>query len=137
MNVVLRAIFTVYQFLLLLLTWIVAWIVQEIAKIILTITGAKKPAKDWWCSKIFRALNQIVINLINNAIKYTEAGKVVVELSRRNDLKHSYVEVSVSDTGSGIRAEDQAKLFQAFSQLDSSSTRQFEGTGLMCFGEQE
>ncbi len=65
MNVVLRAIFTVYQFLLLLLTWIVAWTIQEIAKLILTIGGAKKPTKDWWCSKIFRFLNQITMCHLN------------------------------------------------------------------------
>ena len=73
-----------------------------------------------------RALSQIVINLINNAIKYTDHGEVCVTLSS----DETNATIGVSDTGSGIRQEDQAKLFKAFGQLDTSSTRRFEGTGL-------
>ncbi|MEO8670448.1 MAG: ATP-binding protein [Tahibacter sp.] len=90
----------------------------------------RMPAEEIIIRTDHRALSQIVINLTNNAIKYTETGKVIVELSRRQDREGRFVEISVRDIGSGIRAEDQAKLFHAFSQLDSSSTRQFEGTGL-------
>jgi len=75
-----------------------------------------------------RTLSQIVINLINNAIKYTDVGNVVVTVARVREAEG--VAIGVADTGSGIRSEDQAKLFQAFSQVDSSSTRRFEGTGL-------
>ena len=77
-----------------------------------------------------RALSQIVINLASNGIKYTLQGRVTVALARRQDQGHSYVDIEVADTGMGIRGEDQAKLFQAFTQLDSSSTRRYEGTGL-------
>ena len=77
-----------------------------------------------------RALTQIVINLINNAIKFTEQGSIRVSLSQRISDGASLTEISVEDSGSGIRAEDQAKLFQAFSQLDSTSTRNVEGAGL-------
>ena len=77
-----------------------------------------------------RALTQIVINLINNAIKFTEQGSIKVSLSQRMSDGASLTEISVEDSGSGIRAEDQAKLFQAFSQLDSTSTRNAEGAGL-------
>jgi signal transduction histidine kinase len=77
-----------------------------------------------------RTLSQILINLINNAIKYTESGSITVTLDRRDGRGRRVVEVSVADTGCGIRSEDQARLFQAFSQVDSSSTRRFEGTGL-------
>jgi signal transduction histidine kinase len=77
-----------------------------------------------------RALVQIVINLVNNAIKFTETGSVKLALSQRSELDAIVTEFAVSDSGAGIRAEDQAKLFQAFSQLDSTSTRHVEGAGL-------
>ncbi|HEY8101352.1 MAG TPA: PAS domain S-box protein [Burkholderiaceae bacterium] len=77
-----------------------------------------------------RALSQIIINLINNAIKFTDVGHVQVALNRYQTGDEKFLDISVTDTGSGIREEDRSKLFQAFSQLDSSSTRRFEGTGL-------
>ena len=77
-----------------------------------------------------RALTQIVINLVNNAIKFTEHGSIKIALSQRPGEGGALTEISVQDTGSGIRPEDQAKLFQAFSQLDSTSTRNVEGAGL-------
>jgi signal transduction histidine kinase len=77
-----------------------------------------------------RALTQILINLLNNAIKFTEHGSVRIGLTRRLDGGRIVTEFSVADSGSGIRKEDQAKLFQAFSQLDSTSTRHAEGAGL-------
>ncbi|MTW10813.1 response regulator [Pseudoduganella eburnea] len=78
-----------------------------------------------------RALAQIMINLANNAIKFTEKGMVKLALSQRTDEEKSLItEFSVTDSGSGIKEEDQAKLFQAFSQLDSTSTRHAEGAGL-------
>lgn len=77
-----------------------------------------------------RALSQIVINLANNAIKFTEEGSVVIAASRRQRTNGTFTEISFTDTGCGIRAEDQARLFQAFSQIDASSTRRHEGTGL-------
>ncbi len=77
-----------------------------------------------------RALAQILINLVNNAIKFTERGTVRVSLSQRPDDGHTLTEMSVADSGAGIREEDQSKLFQAFSQLDSTSTRHAEGAGL-------
>lgn len=78
-----------------------------------------------------RALAQIMINLANNAIKFTEKGMVKLALSQRTDDEQAEItEFSVTDSGSGIKEEDQAKLFQAFSQLDSTSTRHAEGAGL-------
>ncbi|SHN41141.1 Signal transduction histidine kinase [Duganella sacchari] len=78
-----------------------------------------------------RALTQILLNLGNNAIKFTEAGTVRVTLTEQpaEGGKH-FIEFSVADSGAGIREEDQNKLFQAFSQLDSTSTRHAEGAGL-------
>jgi two-component system sensor histidine kinase/response regulator len=77
-----------------------------------------------------RALTQILINLANNAIKFTERGMVRITLSQRQDPDGITTEFTVSDSGAGIREEDQSKLFQAFSQLDSTSTRHAEGAGL-------
>jgi signal transduction histidine kinase len=77
-----------------------------------------------------RALSQILINLVNNAIKFTEAGEVTVVLSQRPSVKGNITEISVADTGVGIRAEDQARLFHAFEQVSSSEMRRREGTGL-------
>ncbi|AQR71022.1 hybrid sensor histidine kinase/response regulator [Janthinobacterium sp. LM6] len=77
-----------------------------------------------------RALTQILINLLNNAIKFTEQGTVRISLAQRDEDGVLVTEMSIADSGAGIKEEDQAKLFQAFSQLDSTSTRHVEGAGL-------
>ena len=77
-----------------------------------------------------RALTQIVINLLNNAIKFTDTGSVKVSLAQTMEGGELVTVFAVSDTGTGIKPEDQPKLFQAFSQLDSTSTRHVEGAGL-------
>jgi PAS domain S-box-containing protein len=77
-----------------------------------------------------RALHQILLNLANNAIKYTERGSVYFEIPRPERQNGRVIEIRVRDTGMGIRDEDQPRLFQAFEQLDTSSTRQFQGVGL-------
>ena len=73
-----------------------------------------------------RSLQQILINLTNNAIKYTLEGRVCIGVHRAGDS----AEISVEDTGIGIREQDRDRLFQAFAQLDTSNTRRFEGAGL-------
>jgi protein-histidine pros-kinase len=77
-----------------------------------------------------RALNQILINLVTNAIKFTDDGSVVIRMQTEfvDGVPHRVF--AVADTGCGIAPDDRQRLFQAFSQLDSSSTRQHEGTGL-------
>jgi PAS domain S-box-containing protein len=77
-----------------------------------------------------RALNQILLNFVNNAIKFTEAGRIVLALSQRSEEGFTFTRFTVTDSGVGIRPEDQAKLFQAFTQLDTGPTRRYEGTGL-------
>jgi PAS domain S-box-containing protein len=74
-----------------------------------------------------RALSQIIINLVGNAIKFTERGGIVLD-ARRMDGTPEGVQISVEDTGAGIRPEDQAKLFAAFSRVGGAI--QHEGTGL-------
>jgi protein-histidine pros-kinase len=75
-----------------------------------------------------RALSQILINLVNNAIKYTEAGRVRLEVG--GDGRAGPTRFRVIDTGRGIKPEQREKLFEAFEQLGDSATRRYEGTGL-------
>jgi protein-histidine pros-kinase len=77
-----------------------------------------------------RALRQILINLSNNAIKFTDEGQVRLELTRRADGGDPLVRFNVVDTGRGIAADDQERLFAAFEQVGSGSARPYEGTGL-------
>ena len=77
-----------------------------------------------------RSLKQILINLVNNAIKYTEHGTITIGASRRRTNGKRLVDISVSDTGIGISDSDRERLFQAFQQIDPSSTRRYEGAGL-------
>jgi len=76
-----------------------------------------------------RALSQIIINLANNAIKFTERGSVHLKVNPGEANGKRMVEFSVEDTGVGIRPEDQVKLFAAFAQVDQAR-RSREGTGL-------
>ena len=76
------------------------------------------------------SVSQIIINLSANAIKFTEAGGVVLKLQQRRRKAHVATTICVADTGSGISPAQRAKLFQAFTQLDAGSTRRHDGTGL-------
>ena len=73
-------------------------------------------------------LEQVLMNLVTNAVKFTpEFGSVTIE---GRPLSTGFVEVRVSDTGIGIRAEDFDRIFERFSQIDNTSTRSQGGTGL-------
>ena len=76
-------------------------------------------------------LGQVLINLANNAVKFTEAGEIVVSTRLIKEEKDQVsLEFSVSDTGIGLTPEQIDRLFEAFTQADSSTTRKYGGTGL-------
>ena len=75
-------------------------------------------------------LKQILVNLVGNAIKFTETGSVRLVARFVGDGADPYIQFDVIDTGLGMTEEQVERLFQAFSQADSSTTRKFGGTGL-------
>ena len=76
-------------------------------------------------------IRQVIVNLIGNAIKFTERGEVALEVSLDEGNEHEWhVHFVVRDTGIGIAPEKQQQIFEAFSQADNSTTRRFGGTGL-------
>jgi PAS domain S-box-containing protein len=76
-------------------------------------------------------LRQVLVNLLSNAVKFTEKGEVKVKITSSpiNETEHE-VHFEVSDTGIGISPDQQSRLFQSFSQVDTSITRKYGGTGL-------
>ena len=77
-------------------------------------------------------LRQIITNLVGNAIKFTDAGDVIIRLqtSDSSDAEIPFVNIEIIDSGIGMNADQQARIFDAFSQADSSIARRFGGTGL-------
>jgi adenylate cyclase len=74
-------------------------------------------------------LKQILLNLLSNACKFTKQGEVALRVKRVVDGRN-WIEIAVADTGIGMTPEQQAKLFEEFTQADSSTARQYGGTGL-------
>ena len=76
-------------------------------------------------------INQILINLLGNAIKFTNEGHIILKVNIINDGKESYlIKFSIEDTGVGIPSNKQKQIFESFTQADGSTTRKFGGTGL-------
>jgi two-component system sensor histidine kinase/response regulator len=76
-------------------------------------------------------VRQILVNLVGNAIKFTQHGEILVSVALHSENEQKVcLQISVSDTGVGIPADRQAKIFEAFAQADGSTTRKFGGTGL-------
>ena len=75
-------------------------------------------------------VRQIVLNLLSNACKFTEGGEVSLTVARQTAGGKDWIQFVVADTGIGMTPEQQARLFQEFSQADSSTTRKYGGTGL-------
>ena len=77
-----------------------------------------------------RRLRQIVLNLVDNAIKFTDQGTVTVRIDSRQEDGRIWVRWTVTDSGIGIRTEDRNRLFEPFVQLDQSNNRRYGGSGL-------
>jgi signal transduction histidine kinase len=75
-------------------------------------------------------LKQVLLNLIGNAGKFTEKGTITLNVRRERDFEGNWIEFRVIDTGIGMKPEQLAKLFQAFTQADAATTRKYGGTGL-------
>jgi PAS domain S-box-containing protein len=76
-------------------------------------------------------LRQILLNLLSNAIKYTDKGHISLSIIvQKRKSEQIWLEITVADTGKGIKPEDQAKIFDSFVQVDSKKNRSIEGTGL-------
>ena len=75
-------------------------------------------------------LRQIIFNLISNASKFTENGKISVQLKRQDMDGQEFVQIDVEDTGIGMTNDQLEQIFQPFAQADSSTTRKYGGTGL-------
>ncbi|MBP8132626.1 MAG: hybrid sensor histidine kinase/response regulator, partial [Zoogloea sp.] len=71
-------------------------------------------------------LSQVLVNLLGNAIKFTECGSITLDARVENDM----LRLQISDTGIGMSPEQIGRLFQPFEQADGSTTRRFGGTGL-------
>ncbi|MBX9679349.1 MAG: response regulator [Gemmataceae bacterium] len=76
-------------------------------------------------------LRQVIVNLVGNALKFTDRGEVAVDVAvDSSDDRQAKLHFTVSDTGIGIPAEKQRQIFEAFTQVDASTTRRYGGTGL-------
>lgn len=75
-------------------------------------------------------IRQVLVNILNNAIKYTENGSVTFRLSGERDGEDVILHASVEDTGTGIKEEDMSRLFEKFRRIEEGKNRNVEGTGL-------
>jgi PAS domain S-box-containing protein len=91
------------------------------------------PGVPAWIVGDITRLRQVLVNLVNNAVKFTPRGSIVIEVARLSSASvgaQMMLEFTVRDSGIGIPAERRDRLFKAFSQVDSSTTRKYGGTGL-------
>ena len=112
-------------------------LIQEITEIIQPLIEQRKNKfvlnfddniKDVYCDPT--RIRQILFNLLSNAAKFTEKGEISLDIKRELEGEEAWIIYRVTDSGIGIPQEQTKKLFQAFSQIDASSTRKYGGTGL-------
>jgi len=97
----------------------------------LELAVAIEPTLPRWIRGDGTRLRQILVNLLGNAVKFTESGEVTLTVTRfADDVDTPSLHFAVRDTGCGIPADRQERLFRAFSQVDASTTRKYGGTGL-------
>ncbi len=122
-------------------TFEIAPIIEEVATTLEPIIAKNKntlvvncPADIGSMHADITKIRQSLFNLLSNASKFTENGTITLSVERgsreNTSLPTSYITFKVADTGIGLTPEQQAKLFQAFSQADASTTRKYGGTGL-------
>ena len=106
-------------------------------KLIYDFPTGKKIRFEWRFSEVLpslwtdaRKLRQILSNLINNAVKFTDEGSIVISAEAKPEGNDGWIEFRVSDSGIGIPPDERDKIFERFHQVDSSATRGFEGVGL-------
>lgn len=85
--------------------------------------------KDWWLGDSVR-VKQVLLNLVSNAVKFTQNGSVTISLDSKTLQGKQAIVIEVVDTGIGMDKETQERVFERFTQADSSTTRKFGGTGL-------
>jgi CheY-like chemotaxis protein len=114
-------------------------VVEEVGKLLapratkkgLELNCAMPPAAHEYVMGDPHRLRQVLTNLIGNAIKFTEAGRVTVEVEPIGETtSHARMQIAVRDTGIGIPPERRAAIFDSFTQVDGSTTRRYGGTGL-------
>lgn len=113
-------------------------LIHDISNMIKTKAEAKKleliiHVDEKLPSKLFGddvRIRQVMVNLLNNAIKYTQSGTVTLSVEGRVEGRKVLLDCSVSDTGIGIKEEDMAKLFKEFERIEEKRNRNIEGTGL-------
>ncbi|KQP13995.1 response regulator [Methylobacterium sp. Leaf93] len=115
----------------------VAEMVREVASTVDALIGKKGNALDLDLAEDLglahtdqTKLRQCLINLLSNAAKFTENGRITLSAVREGDGEDAWLVFHVADTGIGMSPEQQAKLFERFTQADASTTRRFGGTGL-------
>ncbi len=94
---------------------------------------APTDAHPWLCAGYGKPVRQILLNLVNNALKFTDNGAVTVFLRRQHPQQpggQGRLSISVEDTGIGISEDAQSKIFEQFTQADGSTTTKYGGTGL-------
>jgi signal transduction histidine kinase/ActR/RegA family two-component response regulator len=97
----------------------------------LVLTCTLHPSEPTWLLGDPTRLRQIMMNLISNALKFTEIGEVALTVTVRDEPDgQARLQIAVSDTGVGMTSEAQARLFEAFAQADATVARRFGGTGL-------